>query len=109
MKQKFGPWMLPVFRALASLKALRGSPLDIFGYSAERKMERALPMAYRATISALLSQLTPGNLAQVVAVASIPEDIRGYGHVKQRHLALAHARQCQLLADVEAISAQKTA
>ena len=111
VKQKFGPWMLAVFRVLARLKALRGTPLDLFGYSAERKMERALPVVYRDTITALLPGLTPDNLAQVVAVASVPEDIRGYGHVKERHLALAHARQVKLLGSLRdgAGSGQKVA
>ena len=98
IKQKFGPWMMSAFGVLAKLKSLRGTPLDIFGYSAERKMERALPQEYRATITALLAQLTQDNLGKAVAIASIPEDIRGYGHVKERHLALALAKQESLLA-----------
>lgn len=98
VKQKFGPWMLGAFKVLAGLKSLRGTALDIFGYSAERKTERALPVEYRATIALLLAQLTKDNLAQAVAIASIPEDIRGYGHVKERHLALAQVRRERLLA-----------
>jgi len=98
VKQQFGPWMLRAFKVLAKLKSLRGTPLDIFGYTAERKMERALPMEYRATIAALLTQLNKDNLSKAVAIASIPEEIRGYGHVKERHLALAEAKQQRLLA-----------
>jgi indolepyruvate ferredoxin oxidoreductase len=99
IKQKFGPVMAPVFTMLAKFKFLRGTPLDIFGYTAERKIERALPVEYRATISALLAHLTQDNLAQAVAIASIPEEIRGYGHVKERHLAAALAKQKRLLAE----------
>jgi len=99
VKQKFGPWMLNAFKVLARLKSLRGTPLDIFGYSTERKMERAQPREYREMIAALLPQLDQTNLARAVAIASIPEEIRGYGHVKERHLALAHARQEKLLAE----------
>ena len=98
VKQQFGPWMMNGFKVLAKLKSLRGTPLDTFGYTAERKMERALPVAYRDTITTLLAQLTKDNLAKAVAIASIPEEIRGYGHVKERHLALAEAKQAGLLA-----------
>ena len=104
VKQKFGPWMRCALRVLAGLKSLRGTPLDIFGYSAERKIERALPVEYRATIAGLLAQLTKDNLAQAVAIASVPEDIRGFGHVKERHLALAQAKREKLLADFNAAS-----
>ena len=109
VKQKFGPWMLGAFRVLAKLKPLRGTALDIFGYSAERKMERSLPIEYRATISTLLSQITKENLAQAVAIASIPEEIRGYGHVKERHLVLAQAKREKLLAALSGEQGRKVA
>ena len=82
----------------AEFKGLRGTALDIFGYTAERKMERALIGEYRQTVGSLLPKLTAENLAQAVAIASIPEDIRGYGHVKERHLAEAKALEAKLLA-----------
>ncbi len=85
------------FGVLAKLKGLRGTPFDIFGYTAERKTERALIGQYRETVGALLPKLSSENLAQAVAIASIPEDIRGYGHVKERHLASAKAKEAQLL------------
>ncbi|HEV7816743.1 MAG TPA: indolepyruvate ferredoxin oxidoreductase family protein, partial [Janthinobacterium sp.] len=77
IKQEFGPWMMKAFGLLAKLKGLRGTAFDIFGHTAERKTERALIGAYRQTVSALLPELTAENLAQAVAIASIPEDIRG--------------------------------
>jgi indolepyruvate ferredoxin oxidoreductase len=91
--------MMKAFGVLARFKGLRGTALDPFGHTAERKMERALIGEYRATVSGLLSKLTADNLAQAVAIASIPEDIRGYGHVKERHLLAARQKQAKLLAD----------
>ncbi|MFC5513076.1 indolepyruvate ferredoxin oxidoreductase family protein [Massilia jejuensis] len=98
VKQEFGAWMLKAFGVLAKLKGLRGTPFDVFGHTAERKTERALIAQYRETVASLLPKLSNENLAHAVAIASIPEDIRGYGHVKERHLAAARAKQAQLVA-----------
>ena len=98
LKKEYGSWMMGAFGVLAKLKRLRGTPFDVFGYTAERRTERALIGAYRQTVEALLSKLTPENLAQAVAIASIPEDIRGYGHVKERHLKAAKQKEAALLA-----------
>jgi len=98
IKQEFGPWMMHAFGVLAKFKFLRGSALDIFGYTAERKMERALIGEYRQTITSLLPKLTADNLGKLTAIASIPEDIRGYGHVKDAHLAKAKRKEADLLA-----------
>ena len=97
IKQQFGPWMLKAFKVLAKLKGLRGTAFDIFGYSEERQTERALITQYQQTIQTLLPQLTPENLALAAQIAAIPEEIRGYGHVKERHLHKAKAHQQQLL------------
>ncbi len=102
VKQEFGPWMMKAFGLMAKMKGLRGGPLDIFGYTAERKMERALIGEYRRTVGALLPKLNADNLAQAAAIASIPEDIRGYGHVKERHLRAAKAKEAALLAAFDA-------
>jgi indolepyruvate ferredoxin oxidoreductase len=102
IKQEFGPWMMRAFGVLAKFKSLRGGALDIFGYTAERKMERALIVEYRGRIQALLSKLTAENLSKALAIASIPEDIRGYGHVKERHLAAAKQKEARLLAEFDA-------
>ena len=88
-KQKFGPWMLSAFGLLAKFKFLRGSALDPFGHTEERKMERALIAQYLASIEELLPALTLANHAAAVEVARIPELIKGYGHVKARHVAVA--------------------
>ncbi|HYN13474.1 MAG TPA: DUF6537 domain-containing protein, partial [Burkholderiales bacterium] len=97
-KMRFGPWMLPVFKILRNLKVLRGTPFDLFGYSNERRTERALIREYEDTIDKLLEGLTPENHAIAVEIASIPEDIRGFGHIKLRNLAAAQAKREQLLA-----------
>jgi indolepyruvate ferredoxin oxidoreductase len=99
IKQEFGPWMMQAFRVMAKLKSLRGTPLDIFGYTRERKTERALIDQYRKTVGTLLPQLTLDNLPKAVAIAGIPEDIRGYGHVKERHLKAAKEKEAALIAD----------
>jgi indolepyruvate ferredoxin oxidoreductase len=82
---------------LAKLKGLRGTALDPFGRTEERRSERALITEYRACIEELLKTLNADNRAQAVAIARIPEDIRGYGHVKARHLAAARTKWTQLM------------
>jgi len=97
IKKQYGPWMMRAFGVLAKLRFLRGTPLDLFGYTAERKQERALIAAYCKTVSGLLGKLNADNLAQAVAIARIPEEIRGYGHVKERHLKAALQKEADLL------------
>ncbi len=96
-KMEFGPWILPVFGLLAKLKGLRGTPLDVFGYTAERKMERQLIKDYKKTVSELLPNLSARNYDTACDIAAIPEYIRGYGHVKEEHLKKAKAAEAQLL------------
>jgi indolepyruvate ferredoxin oxidoreductase len=98
LKREFGPWMLPAFKLLAKLKFLRGTPFDIFGYSPERKTERALIGQYESLVDELLAGLTPANHALAVKLASVPDDIRGYGHVKDAHLVKAKRKEADLLA-----------
>ncbi|WP_296943039.1 indolepyruvate ferredoxin oxidoreductase family protein, partial [uncultured Massilia sp.] len=98
VKQEFGPWMMKAFGVLAKFKGLRGTAFDPFGRTEERRTERALIQEYRRTVEALLPKLTADNLAQAVAIASVPEDIRGFGHVKERHLAAAKRKEADLVA-----------
>jgi len=98
VKRPYGPWMRHAFKLLAKLKGLRGTPLDVFGHSAERKTERALIGEYRASIDEVLQGLSADKLALAVEIARIPEEIRGYGHVKERHLAAARPKWQQLMA-----------
>jgi indolepyruvate ferredoxin oxidoreductase len=96
-KMSFGPWLLPAFRVLAKLKFLRGTALDPFGRSLERRTERRLIDDYEATLNEALAGLTPENHHLAVGLAAIPEKIRGFGHVKQRHLVAAKADEAALL------------
>jgi indolepyruvate ferredoxin oxidoreductase len=96
-KMTFGPWLLPMFRLLARLKFLRGTAFDPFGYTPERRTERRLVADYEAMLNELYSRLTPGNHHLAVGLAAIPEKIRGFGHVKLRHLAAAKADEASLL------------
>ena len=89
--------MFTAFAVLAKLRGLRGTPLDVFGYTAERRSERALIGEYETTITALLSKLDAGNVDLAADIASVPEHIRGYGHVKEAHLHKARTRQAELL------------
>ena len=96
-KQQFGPWMLTGFKLLARLKGLRGTPFDVFGRTDERREERALIADYRADIEEALAGLTPENHATAVEIARIPELIKGYGHVKARHLTAARPQWTALM------------
>jgi indolepyruvate ferredoxin oxidoreductase len=97
-KREYGPWMMSAFAWLAKFKGLRGSMLDVFGRTAERRMERQLVVDYERSIDELLARLDRANHATAVAIASIPEEIRGYGHVKHRHVEAAKAKEAELLA-----------
>jgi indolepyruvate ferredoxin oxidoreductase len=95
-KKSYGPWMLKVFALLSRLKFLRGTPFDPFGYSEERRTERRLIGDYEALLDTIAAELTPLNHQTAVALASVPEKIRGFGPVKQRHLAAAKAEEANL-------------
>ncbi len=85
-------------RVVARLKFLRGTALDIFGYTEERRTERALVGEYRRCVDELLAGLDASNHALAVEIAALPEQIRGFGHVKARHLAAARTRWDGLMA-----------
>jgi indolepyruvate ferredoxin oxidoreductase len=96
-KMTFGPWMLTAFGLLAKFKFLRGTALDIFGYSEERRTERKLIADYEAMLAEIIDKLTSDNHHIAVGLAVIPEKIRGFGHVKARHLVAAKADEAALL------------
>jgi indolepyruvate ferredoxin oxidoreductase len=98
IKQTYGPWMLKAMSVLARFKGLRGTALDVFGRTEERRTERELIVQYRADIEGLLAGLNADSHALVLEVARLPEQIRGFGHVKARHLAVVQTRREQLLA-----------
>jgi indolepyruvate ferredoxin oxidoreductase len=85
-KRTFGPWMMSAFRQLAKLKSLRGTPLDVFGYSAERKMEKALIKEYSDTLEDVAARYEQIDYQKAVALLSLPELVRGYGHVKLKSI-----------------------
>jgi len=97
-KQQFGPWMMLPFRVLAKLKFLRGTALDVFGRTEERRMERALIGEYERTVETLLGGLARDNHALAAEIASLPETIRGFGHIKAKSVAAVRAKQAELMA-----------
>jgi indolepyruvate ferredoxin oxidoreductase len=105
-KSEFGSWMRVAFGILARLKFMRGTALDIFGYSEERRTERRLIAEYEATVAELLERLSRENQPLAVEIASVPEHIRGYGHVKRRHLNEAKKKEAQLLAQFRSPAAK---
>jgi indolepyruvate ferredoxin oxidoreductase len=97
-KKVFGPWMMTAFSVLAKFKGLRGTKLDVFGYTEERKSERQLIADYEALIAELLRDVSAANYETAVDLASVPEHIRGFGHVKHAHMLDAKTRWTELLA-----------
>jgi len=108
-KMRFGPWVGFLFKILSSLRGLRGTPLDIFGYTAERRTERALIREYEQTVEQLLAELSPQNHALAVQIASLPEEIRGYGHIKMKSVVAARKKRGELLAGFGIASAHRAA
>ena len=91
-KRRFGPWMGPPLRVLARLRFLRGTPFDPFGRTHERRTERKLIEEYRAQVEAALATLSPKSLEHALAVARVPDTIRGFGHVKEASVRQARAQ-----------------
>ncbi len=96
-KQTFGPWMLRAFAVLARLKGLRGTRLDPFGRSEERRKERELIMEYRADLQRIVAELSSSNYATAIELARLPDSIRGYGHVKEANSRKAERKRLELL------------
>jgi indolepyruvate ferredoxin oxidoreductase len=108
-KRGFGPWLMPSFAVLARLKFLRGTPLDVFGRTDERRAERALIGEYEETVEEILTSLAPDTLRTAVALASLPDRIRGFGHVKERAMRQAADERARLLARLRAPAPMKLA
>ena len=96
-KKVYGGWVFKAFKQLAGFKKLRGSALDIFGKTAERRQERQLIDDYIKLLDLIVARLSPANHGAAVALASVPDEIRGYGHVKEKNLAAAKALQAERL------------
>ncbi len=96
-KSRFGPWMMKAFKVLAALKGLRGTALDVFGYSAERRMERALLAQYERDLDLIEASLALEKIDSAAALASVPSLVRGYGHVKLASKDKAQGERLRLL------------
>ncbi len=95
-KSTYGPWVFKFLKLLAKGKALRGTAFDIFGYMAERRMERQMLLDFEITMGKVLVQLTPKNHAIACQIAALPQEIRGFGHVKERNLKAARVAEEKL-------------
>ncbi len=100
-KKEYGDWVIPVFRVLARFKFLRGTVLDPFGYTAERKTERKLIEDYEVMIDRHIATLQGGQIPLITRLARIPEMIRGYGHIKEQSIGKAKLERARLEADLE--------
>jgi len=99
-KRAFGAWMMPLFRLLAMMRVVRGTSLDIFGNSPDRKLERELIADYEKDVASVLGLLSPLTLDTAIELLSLPDRIRGYGPVKEKAARDAKTRHAQLAADL---------
>ncbi len=106
MKREFGQWLERPLRMMAGMKRLRGTPLDVFGYTAERRMERALIKQFEGDMADVLPRLTDQTRDAIVALAELPLQIRGFGPVKQANEAKAAKRREELLAVIRSGGAE---
>jgi indolepyruvate ferredoxin oxidoreductase len=103
-KMTFGRWMLPVFRLLAKGKRLRGTAWDLFGYTRERRLERQSVADYEALLDEIAGRLSPATHTTAVALATLPLEVKGFGHIKERNYKAAKAREATLLAELRSPS-----
>ncbi len=108
-KISFGPWIFTAFGLLARLKGLRGTALDVFGYTAERRQERADITAYEAEIARLLAGIGSANLGLATAIARLPLDVRGFGPVKEAQRQAVAKRRATLWAQWEKLPVKAAA
>ena len=101
VKQQFGPWMMRAFGWLANMKHLRGGMWDVFGRTAERRMERELRDDYMRTMGELNSTLNVDNHATLVELATLPEHVRGFGHVKEKSVQIYQEKRLELLKNLD--------
>lgn len=101
-KREFGPWMLGAFRVLAACKGLRGTPFDPFGYSAERRRERAMIREFEADMAEVFAAVTDAMMPVAIELAELPLGVRGYGPVKDKAADQAALRRAELLAQFRA-------
>jgi indolepyruvate ferredoxin oxidoreductase len=109
LKMRFGSWMMRAFSLLAKGKRLRGTRWDVFGYTRERRHERQLIADYEASLSDIARHLAPATHATAVALAALPEEIKGFGHVKQKNAEAAKRREAELRAELTSPTPVRTA
>jgi len=100
-KREYGGWIRPVFKILRRLKGLRGTAFDIFGYTAERRLERQLIEDYESLTRTLIEGLTPENHSAAIELAELAWEIRGFGHVKEATIEKVKRREQELLAEFQ--------
>jgi len=100
-KREFGPWIMKAFRWLARRKNLRGTALDVFGYTAERRAERQLIVDYEASMERIIRSLNVERHSAALAIARVPQDIRGFGHVKEASMQEARNGSAALWAEFD--------
>jgi len=100
MHRRYVRGIFPVFRQLAKAKRLRGTKWDVFGYTSERELERQMITDYEALLAEIERRLTPETHHTALALAALPQDIKGFGHVKLANYEKAKMRQAALLADL---------
>ena len=105
VKSEYGPWMMTGFRLLARMKHLRGTSFDVFGRTAERRMERQLIADYRTMIDGLITSPARARSHEALELANLPEMIRGFGHVKDANVVKAKAREAELLEALDTTAA----
>jgi len=98
-KRRFGPWIIPMLKLLARMRVLRGGVLDVFAYSSERKLERALIHEYESTLATALEDLDAARLGIAIELAALPSEVRGFGPVKAGAAETMRARRAALLAE----------
>jgi indolepyruvate ferredoxin oxidoreductase len=110
-KTSFGPWMMKAFRVLAGLRRLRGTRFDLFGRTAERRLERRVLADYEGDLDHIESLGDASMLEAAIALASVPALIRGYGHVKEAAIRAAGDERARLIARLqeEKVQSQRAA
>src|SRR5258706_6677879 len=103
-KMQCGPWFRTPLLILKSMKSLRGTPLDIFGYAAHRRQERELIQWYRDLIGRVIENVTQENLALAIEIAALPDQIRGYEKIKEQNIAKVKEMASEKLVALKAVS-----
>lgn len=108
LKTSFGPWMMGAFRILAGLRGLRGTAFDVFGRTAERRMERQLIEDYRTMVEDVIARFDAIDFDTALSLARLPEQIRGFGHVKEESVVSVRVRWAALAKQLDARPAQRS-